>query len=760
MKNRPLCSICLILSILIFISVCWGGEFFLEELQTSPAEKYLRDKDNVCLYGRVYQKTEKDKYQILYLKNNSITYHQQSLNEPLIIVYDENKLKINIGDVMTVKGEISFFEHARNPGNFDPKKYYQRQNIHASVWAKSVCFEENNSRTWYECGKEILFEFQKGWKEKLYVIMGEKDAGTVSAMLLGEKSGMDEDLKELYQVNGIGHILAISGLHLSFVGLGIYQMSRRISGSYIVGGILGIVFLSLYVLMVGVTVSVLRAYLMFLFRVGADIAGRNYDGITALSFASLTVLIWRPLSIYDGGFWLSFGAVAALYLVHPAFRNLPFQSLWASVSIQLVTIPVILSSFYEFPTYSIFLNIFVIPLMSLILICAVAGSFVSFIYMPAEIFLFKIAGITLKMYEELCKLAMNIPGARIVTGKPLNWKVAAYYICLFSALFLHRWLIKKRKQKNIKGMILKCVKNRRGLITMAVFSLGLIFLVFPLERTGKLTVTMLDVGQGDSIFIRGPEGKKYLIDGGSIDVKDVGKYRIESFLKYQGVKRLDYVFVSHGDEDHINGIAEMIERKEIGVEIGTIVLPAQTVWDEKMSNFAKNAIDNHVKVVVIKPGQSQKEGELSLTCILPDDEPGGSASNENELENEVSETGNASSMVIALAYRSFDMLFTGDIEGKGEEALIEVLKGDGEAFEVLKVSHHGSKNSSAEELLQIIKPKVSLISAGRENRYGHPHQETLDRLKEIKSTVYSTQDWGAITITVDEESFSLKTYCD
>ena len=159
MKNRPLCSICLILSVFIIISVCWGGEFFLKEFKTSPAETHFQAKENVCLSGRVYQKKEKDKYQILYLKNNSITYHQQSLKESQMIVYDENKLKVNIGDVLRVQGEINFFDNARNPGNFDQKRYYQRQNIHVSVWAQSVCREKENSRTSYECVKERLYEF-------------------------------------------------------------------------------------------------------------------------------------------------------------------------------------------------------------------------------------------------------------------------------------------------------------------------------------------------------------------------------------------------------------------------------------------------------------------------------------------------------------------------------------------------------------------------------------------------------------------------
>ena len=161
-----------------------------------------------------------------------------------------------------VSGEISFYEKERNPGNFNQKLYYQKQDIHASVWAfeiQTVDSTENEFR-------QSLFEFRMQWKNMICDVLGEEAGSVLSAMLLAEKSGMNEDTKELYQANGIGHILAISGLHLSVIGVGIYKMIRRISGSFVVGGIMGISVLFLYVFMIGISVSVFRAMVMFLFR--------------------------------------------------------------------------------------------------------------------------------------------------------------------------------------------------------------------------------------------------------------------------------------------------------------------------------------------------------------------------------------------------------------------------------------------------------------------------------------------------------------
>ena len=180
----------------------------IKELRPSAAESYLQDKDEVLVAGRVYQKADKEKYQIIYLENNSIKYRQQSLRESRLIIYDEHKENVRIGDTLTVHGKIRFFENARNPGNFDSKLYYQKQDIHANVWAESVQIREGKACTLIEKLENELYQFRQEWKNKLCEQMGEQDGNTLSAMILGKKSQMDEELRELYQKNGIGHILA------------------------------------------------------------------------------------------------------------------------------------------------------------------------------------------------------------------------------------------------------------------------------------------------------------------------------------------------------------------------------------------------------------------------------------------------------------------------------------------------------------------------------------------------------------------------
>lgn len=269
----------------------------------------------------------------------------------------------------------------------------------------------------------------------------------------------------------------------------------------------------------------------------------------------------------------------------------------------------------------------------------------------------------------------------------------------------------------------------------------------------NLQVTVLDVGQGDCIFIRDREGKKMLVDGGSSDLSSVGTYRIEPFLLSQGVRKLEYVFVTHGDADHINGIQELLQNQKQGVEIDALVLPPEEYMDEKLLHLAEIAKENGTRVLTIYAGE--KVGTY-LKCIAPLTTRKNERIRGKEEEMPRLEAGNEASVVLELKDGAFQMLLTGDLEGRGEEQLVE--SGALESCPILKAGHHGSKNSGSEEFLQIVKPRLTLISAGIENRYGHPHEETLERLQEIGSEVLSTQECGAITLRSDGRKIKVHKY--
>ena len=430
MRNRPLCSVCLLWIFLIAGIVWFGGEKAEAFFSPSDLETCVEDREEVLVSGTVWKKEFTENRQTYYLTNVSIHIHGRSLRESKIILYRKTNSKkqteneIFCGNKVKVTGKLRYFDRARNPGNFDQRAYYRRQKIHASVWIDKVLKNRGKQEQW----RERIWRLRERWKEMLIHQLGKEKGGVLTAMLLGDRSAMDPEIKELYQVNGIAHILAISGLHLSFLGTGFYQFLRKKSGSYPLGCAGGILALSLYVLLVGKSVSVMRAFIMFLFHVGADAAGRKYDSPTALAVAAACVLIGQPLYLKDAGFWMSFGAVLAMLLILPVFEELPFQNVWAGLSTQILLLPILLMAYFEISLLSFALNLLVIPLLTLLLMMAVLASFLWLVFWQGSVLLLQGCGWILAIYEKSCDLALMFPGARVTTGKPDLWQCMLYYL--------------------------------------------------------------------------------------------------------------------------------------------------------------------------------------------------------------------------------------------------------------------------------------------------------------------------------------------
>lgn len=251
---------------------------------------------------------------------------------------------------------------------------------------------------------------------------------------------------------------------------------------------------------------------------------------------------------------------------------------------------------------------------------------------------------------------------------------------------------------------------------------------------------MLDVGQGDCVFWKLPDGTTFLSDGGSTSVTDVGNYRIAPFLKAEGVCRIDYLLISHMDQDHISGLKELLE--DGSIQVGQALLPGLQVKDDaylEMEALLENA---NVEKIFLNSGDRAERGSYSMRCLWPPTE--GQTDDRNEM-----------SLVMEVEYGAFRMLLTGDIDEQTERRL--AASGQLESVDVLKVAHHGSRYSSTTEFLQQVTPAVSLISCSATNRYGHPGQETLVRLREADSAVRITKNCGAILLWTDGNATRLET---
>jgi len=299
---------------------------------------------------------------------------------------------------------------------------------------------------------------------------------------------------------------------------------------------------------------------------------------------------------------------------------------------------------------------------------------------------------------------------------------------LYGALLVaFLWLTKKYTKKVF--LIIPCI--------------GMLLILLPHSNVG-LEVTFLDVGQGDGIYIETNNGTTYLIDGGSSDISKVGLYRLQPFLLSQGTDRIDYAIMSHSDNDHINGLKELMDHSKI--KIKHLVLPYLNQKDEAYKEFEQLAKNSGVMLQYIRAGDSLLDGNIRMICLHPS-------------SNYIAPSANAYSTVLSISYGEFDLLLTGDLQVDGEKKVEEILKTPSfwgqygmnppKNYEVLKVAHHGSRYSTMEEFLSMINPKYSIISCGENNTYGHPHEELLARLKEIGSRRLITYETGAITIKTD-----------
>lgn len=785
MKKRPLCAICILYLIIQGIRVLFSG---VEAMQPSALETAVSyGEKQVDLAGTVYRIEEKKKVTAVFLKDSTVSAADQIINESEILVYisrdeTEQSTEIKIGNLIAVSGEAEIFESSRNPGNFDRKTYYLRQGIHVLVWAEQIGIRSYDTKP----VRQFLSELREKWNDLLIRHLGEYYGGTMSAVLLGEKSGLDAEMKTMYQKCGIGHLLAISGLHMTFLGMGIYNLLRKSGCGFILSGLAGGILLILYSVMIGAGVSSSRALIMFLVRIGAEITGRDYDLLTSLSLSAAILCFCEPLYLTDAGFQLSYGAILGISLLGPVFSEMfgcsrisekkkmleqkktgrllwiqrkglaavlwTLNGLSTSLAVNVLLLGPMLWFYFEVPPYSVFLNLIVIPAMPAAMGSGVIGSVLSLLSDPAGGAVLQVCRWVLRGYDYVCEWAGMLPWNRFVAGKPGVLWIVVYYLVLAGLWLSFRYIVLQREheaEKEADGNMIRD-ENRKpcripgcGMLLFAVCMTLICRIGFQWEN--EVRVTVLDVGQGDGIHIRN-SSFNCLIDGGSSDVTSVGTYRLEPYLLSQGVDTLDYVFVTHGDDDHISGVREMLENQVFGIKIRNLVLPAPEYQDEKLIALAQTAVKNGTRAAVMEPGDEITSGgagdnkKLVLACIGPESGSG-------------VEPGNETSLVLDLSFGEFDMLFTGDMEGSGEKNLI----GSGRLrdYDVLKAAHHGSKNSGTEEFLQITEPEYVIISAGVDNRYGHPHAETLERLNAAGCTVCSTQDNGAVIVRSDGEKMTI-----
>ena len=671
---------------------------------------------------------------------------------------------LKIGQQVLLSGKYSPWEEPTNPGQFDSGKYYCSLGI-LGQFKKCKILKQSQS---YSQFREKMWNFRRQLDSFFKQELGTEDGALISAMLLGDKSSLKEEDKSLYQRNGISHILAISGLHLMLLGMGVFKGLKNIFGNRN-GAVFSIIIMSVYCIVTGSSISTIRATIMFALSLIAGLSGRSYDSLSALGVAGIVQLFINPYVINNSGFWLSFLAVIGVTYVAPRLQVI-FEakgkfsrSLCVSMASAIATLPVLLCNYGIYPWYSIFLNLMILPLMAILLFFAVvlAGipvveffikqallmkiaepiNFIignensSMVLRACKAFFTIIIKVILKYFEMCCQVFEHAPLQDGYIGAPGWVQIVIYGLLVVVA---------------ISGVI-KCSSLTYKMTLLSAM------MILSLRLNLNVELTVLDVGQGDGVVISNNNGNVYISDCGSSSVSKVGKYRLIPFLKYKGYGNIKGIFISHLDEDHMNGIVELLEMapKE-RIKISYLFLPESVLAIkedvETIKMLQKLARQNKTEIVYLKQGERIRDGAMEFLCLYPE-------SDKEQIYGQGER--NNQSMVLCMKYKDFSMLLTGDVEKEGEKDILEYV--DQTSFDklngidVLKVAHHGSSGSSGEEFLEAFRPAMSIISCGKNNSYGHPHEETIERLEKTKGRILSTVECGSITFKIKKGKIKVTT---
>ena len=686
---------------------------------------------------------EKTTRTVIYLKKAILIRSGSTKNYPIRNIKCTGKEeKINSlreGMHVRLEGMLVLPELPRNPGQFNRRIYESGKKIDFYLENPTV-LEVKEQRSGVREVVEIWKTEMMNRCEKIYP---DAEASILEAMLFGEKRELSGDIKELYQAAGISHVLVISGLHISLLALAVAGILRRLGFPMPVWVILSVGVLAGYGILIGQPTTAVRALLMFFVLQGARLLGRSYDLLSALAFAGILMLLDNPDLILDGGCRLSFCAVIGVgwYVSekNKIFRSIGekekrknrgkggkgssagaiLENIRAGWYLWLFTLPVMLDTFYQVSVVGILWNLVAIPLLPVI----IASGGLGVVLAGWNIFLGSLAGSPaygmLQLYQEIGNISEKLPVGMWTPGQPSKPVIAGYYLVIFLLVLVEKQLIKREKRWKIRKIF-------PGMELCSMLLL-LLLMAHPWQQREK--ITFLDVGQGDASLLQSG-GQTLLLDGGSTSQKNVGTYVILPYIKQQGISCLEAVVLTHTDQDHINGVTEVLEEGKKGwLTVKNLMYPYWMEGTEQGKQLKKLAEEAGASCRKIRAGDRLTIGKAEAVVLYPKE------------QEKIAEP-NAGSLVLFWKWEGVRAMFTGDLPEEKERELLQNLP----ACEILQVGHHGSATSTCREFLEQVQPSLAVISCAMKNRYGHPSPDTVDRLKKTGCEIRYTMKSGAITI--------------
>ena len=685
-------------------------------LKNKYLEIYKDDKNIISATAVVIKGPSEGEYNYKYtVKARTGKYKNKKF---IVYINKKNKKLLEYGDLIEIKGEYSAPEVARNYKGFDYSQYLKTLNIYGTIKVEESKIINKNQLS------PILISINN-IKEKMIDNanrnMPKRTANLLLGILIGERDNIQEDIIESFRTANLSHILAVSGAHTSYIILGITYLISKSKTPKRIGYIITIINLLIFIIITGASYSVVRACIMAIVVIGAKICYRKENFFTSICISLIIILIQNPFAINDIGLKLSFMGTAGIVIFNKSITNFFIklkikqkiaEALSVTFSAQLMIMPITILNFNTISLTFFISNILASPLLGIIIIFGFISIFISSILNPISKILFLIIHIFLELLILVSKVTEKIPGSSILVKTPNILFAIVYYILIL--FFNYFFVIKQNPTRRFHKKIIKIItiKNIKNAFKVIAVVFLIILLLTRIVRiiNPTLKIYFIDVGQGDSTLIVTPKNKKILIDGGEGKTNVLFQYLLD-----RRINKIDYIIISHFDSDHCNGLIEIIEK----MRVENIVMSKQSKESEEYKKILEIIKQKNIKVSSVKAEDKIIIEKNLYTKIL------------NPAEKFEFQDLNNNAIVAKLVYKNFSMLFTGDIE-KAEENLAKKYKNELKST-ILKVAHHGSKTSTSEEFLKYVEPQIALIGVGENNKFGHPNQITIEKLKNIRS---------------------------
>lgn len=704
-------------------------------------EKIYISLENVNIVGTIVS-SKKEKQYINEYKIETEKINNIKLKKKFILL-TKNK-EIEYGNKIKLEGTYIKPSESRNYRGFDYSNHLKTENIYGTI--------EQNGKIELIKEKNINYLFINLYKVKNKIIKNinnkfpEETRGVVLGILLGDKSSIEEDVRQNFADSSLSHILAVSGTHISYVVICISVLFKKLKLNKNIRKVLTSLVLFTYLYLVDFSASATRAVIMSNIVILQMLFYRKQDTITTIAFSSIIILINNPYSILNIGFLLSYGGTIGIILFvnrisieskedfFQRFKSYLKDICIVTISAQTIIMPIIIYYFNTISFTFIISNIIASLIIGPIIMIGLVIIAISFFKIPIISLIIRFYNILIIILVRTADIISKIPMSKIYLKTPTTLEIIFYYSVVFLIALLiyikksNRKFIKKTIQIDIYNLKNFFINNRnKVLIFISIVSL---ISITSIKIPKELKINFIDVGQGDSCLITTPQNKKVIVDSGGSESYDVGKNVLLPYLLDKRITKIDYIMISHFDTDHCKGFEYVLEN----IKVKNVIISKQSETSENFKQIMKIIRKKRINLIIVQKETKIKIDNFTTVDIL-------SPQSENIADNM-----NDNSIVAKFEAYNFSILFTGDASEKIEKELIKEkinLKSD-----ILKVSHHGSKTGTSEEFLKSVKPKIALIGVGENNKFGHPTKDIIKRLTENKIKIYRTDTDGEIRIKI------------